>query len=331
MAVQTQFSSNSFSLPTRTVAKGLAHVLVRPAFWVAYQFGYGHRLWTGIIARVKQKFLEDEGFGNYRPTKHDVIVCTFPKCGTNWTMQIAHQIATLGEGEFGHIHDLVPWPEFTLPGRAPSLEDESALRASPTGLRVIKTHLEWERVPYSEDAKYVCIVRDPKDAFVSSYPFVRDAVFGPLMPPVEVWLDLFCSVDALQHWGEHLDGYWKVRGKPNLLLLRYEEMKADPERSIRRIADLMGVELSDELLATVAEKSSFSYMKTIGERFDPPALTPLASDNRRMLRRGASGGSAELLSPDQQRKIDDYFRADLQARGCDFPFDDHYGAPEFQA
>ena len=59
------------------------------------------------------------------------------------------------------------------------LSDDTARQAAPTGLRVIKTHLEWEQIPYTPDARYICILRDPKDAFVSNYLFVRDVMFGP--------------------------------------------------------------------------------------------------------------------------------------------------------
>lgn len=47
-----------------------------------------------------------------------------------------------------------------------------------------------------------------------------------------------------------------------------------------------------------------------------------------MVRRGESGGSAELLSYEQQRRIDDYWRAELERLGCAFPYDAAFGAAD---
>jgi len=41
-----------------------------------------------------------------------------------------------------------------------------------------------------------------------------------------------------------------------------------------------------------------------------------------MVRRGAQGGSSELLSLEQQRRIDDYCRAELRRLGSDFPYEE---------
>lgn len=146
------------------------------------------------------------------------------------------------------------------------------------------------------------------------------------MAPVDIWLKLFCSRAFPFVWSVHLHGYWKNRGRPNLLILTFEEMKSDLEGAIRRIAKFMDVELTDAEFEKVREKSSFGYMKVIGHKFKPPALTPLASPHRELIRRGASGGSSELLSSDQQIRIDDFFRADLRALGSDFPYDDTWGS-----
>lgn len=319
-----------FSATARFLAHAVAFLVIRPIFWIVYKLGYGPRLWGKIGQRVRRSLLDGHDFGDYQPTEHDVIVCTYAKCGTNWTMQIAHQIATLGEGEFRHIHDVVPWPDFAKQELTIPLDDPTPIRESPTGLRVIKTHLERHRVPYDKKARYICVLRDPKDAFASNYPFIRDVMFGPLTPPVEIWLELFCSENFFMLWGEHLASYWKERATPNFLILTFEEMKADLEGSVKRIADFMGVTLDEEQLAAVCEKSSFAYMKGIGDRFDPPALTPFSSSQRTMIRRGVSGGSSELLSPEQQRFVDEYFRADLAKRGCDFPYDETYADPEFR-
>jgi hypothetical protein len=40
------------------------------------------------------------------------------------------------------------------------------------------------------------------------------------------------------------------------------------------------------------------------------------------MRKGTQGGSAELLSPAQQREVDAFCRAELQRLGCDLPYDE---------
>ncbi len=287
--------------------------------------GYSDRFWAAIGRKIRQQLIAGNDFGDYQPTQHDVVVCTYPKCGTNWAMQIAYQIAMRGQGEFDHIHDVVPWPEFAKQELLVPLSDGTARQAAPTGLRVIKTHLEWDRVPYTKDARYICILRDPKDAFVSNYHFVRDVMFGPLMPSVPIWLRLFFSDAAPFVWSDHLHSYWKDRHLPNLLILTFEEMKADLPNAVRSIAAFMGVELTEDEFNAVCEKSSFAYMKKNEEKFKPPALSPWSSPDRQMIRRGVSGGSSELLSLEQQRFIDTQCKTGLHRVGSDFPFDEVWG------
>ncbi len=105
---------------------------------------------TGMWARLghlrprRRRFRD---FGDYQPNAHDVFACVYFKSGTNWLMQIIVQVIHQGAAEFEHVHDLVPWPDcpdrrYTVP-----LSDEAAWKKSPTGLRVIKTHLEFAKVP----------------------------------------------------------------------------------------------------------------------------------------------------------------------------------------
>ena len=41
-----------------------------------------------------------------------------------------------------------------------------------------------------------------------------------------------------------------------------------------------------------------------------------------MMRKGAQGGSSELLSPERQREMDAYFMAELKRLGSDFPYEE---------
>lgn len=179
------------------------------------------------------------------------------------------------------------------------LRDERAWRAALTGLRVIKTHLEWDRLPYSPEARYICVLRDPKDALVSSYFFIRDVIFGPLMPSVSVWLRMFCEGTMPFSWSAHVDGAWKNRHLSNVLVLTYEDMRKDLAADVRTIAEFMEVALTRDEFARVCEKSSFAAMKSMNHKFTPPALSPWAASTRWTMRRGESGGSSELLSVEQ--------------------------------
>lgn len=324
-AGEHNMGAHGFPWLTRVLSYLLAVLVLRPLAYLVDKFGYTDRLWRAIGRRIRRDVIDGSDFGDYRPTDKDVLVCTFPKCGTNWVMQIAHQIATRGSGNFTHIHAVVPWPDFTKQSLIIPLSDKSPQQSSPTGLRVIKTHLEWDRIPYSEDARYICILRDPKDAFVSNYHFVRDIFFGTLMPPVSVWLKLFCSNGFPFVWPEHVHGYWQARELPNVMILTFEEIKADMSAVITRIAHFMGVELTVDEFAKVCKKSSFGYMQQISDRFKPPALTPLAAVDRKMIRRGASGASDELLTAEQQAAIDAYCKESLTTLGSDLPYETFWG------
>jgi hypothetical protein len=289
--------------------------------WIARKLGFKQKVAKRSALDVKIDQQTRRAFEGYQPTKHDVFVCTYPKSGTNWALQIAYQIAYRGRGEYQHIHDVVPWPDAYL-SKVAKLSDDPASPQNPTGLRVIKTHLSSEFVAYSPQAKYIVVARDPKDTFVSSYHFIS-SLSGETMPPMDDLLTLFLSGDyQYGPWAQHLASYWSWRDRSNVLLLTFEEMKKDLKGAVRRVARLMEVELSEEELALVVEKSSFQYMKQIDHKFLPKQPFPLNRIGKPvMIRRGERGSASELLTHEQQVQIDRQMRAELQRLGCDFPYD----------
>jgi hypothetical protein len=212
--------------------------------------------WPGFVGRTVTKVLR-EFPKTFEPGERDVLICSYYKSGTNWTIQIAVQIAHRGRAEFEHIHDLVPWPDMSRrAGYAVPLDVEPQRRAS-TGHRIIKTHLAIDDLPYSRAARYICVVRDAKDVFVSSYHFTRAMVLGPLMRSVGRWLDTFLSNDApIGSWARHLASGWRLRDAGNVLFLTYDGMCADLGAAVDKIAAFMGVQLTPEERAAVVERSS---------------------------------------------------------------------------
>ena len=273
------------------------------------------------MRRMRSQTLKAKAFDGYIPTEHDVFVATFAKSGTNWMMQIAQQISHRGDAEFEHIHAVAPWPDAPAPGPIP-LNDTRAMDESPTGLRIIKTHLETQFVPYDEKSTYLTVLRDPKEVLVSSYYFIG-GILGVLSHvTIDDWYELAIAPGGLiESWAIHAASFWDWRDRPNVLVLNFREVKREPRRSIERVAAIMGVELTEAQFEQVVERASIDYMKTHESQFAPPQA-PFGDKSKPtlMIRRGASGQSEELLSQAQQTEIDRLCRAQLRQIGSDFPY-----------
>lgn len=263
---------------------------------------------------------------DYTPRPSDVYICTYPKSGTNWAMQAAVQIAHLGYAQFEHIHDLVPYVENSFMDPIASLENKQIASQAPTGLRVIKTHLQRSYLKFNHESRYIVIIRDPKDIIVSYYRFVNPlwkARVG-LTYPLEIFVERFISPQFIEgSWAAHLASWWAVKNEPNILLLTYNEMKENPSRCYQQMANVMNVSLTPHQLYSVASQCEFRYMQSIGHKFD--VLRKAKTDGQaNIFRSGEIGSYKKLLTPIQQVSIDNWCMAELKQFNCDFPYHDQF-------
>ena len=327
-AAPAKFSRQKPSFAVQCLVGGCIYGIATPAVWALQKARLAERAFGAMGDRIKRNLAENNPFCGYMPGTQDVFVMTLPKCGTNWMMQITHQLIWHASAEFDHIHDVIPWPDIKamprfMHGYAIPLEQADHWKSSPESKRVIKTHFSWDLLPYSENARYIAVIRDPKDVFVSSYFFVKDGIYGPAMPSVDTWYKLFLSGKGLMggSWPEHTASYWSQRDRPNVMIFSFKSMRRDLRGTVVKVADFLNIGVTDEVIRRVVDQSSFEYMKGIDHKFHMGKIVAGRKPGA-MMRKGTQGGSSELLSPERQREVDAYCIAELKRLGCDLPYEE---------
>ncbi|XP_075059704.1 sulfotransferase 6B1-like isoform X1 [Mixophyes fleayi] len=228
----------------------------------------------------------------------DVLIVTYPKCGTNWSIKILHEMLLAA-------HNKEPTRdrgilEFGKPEKIEHMKQQS----SP---RIMASHLMYDNIPKSffDKTKILLILRNPKDTAVSYYHFTNN---NPLLPTYSSW-DLFFKdfISGNIIYGSYFDytlGWEKHIDDGNILVLKFEDMKMDFTSEVRKIADFYGLSLTAEQIKEVQNKTTFEIMKE------------KSSDSHGNLgnvffRKGEIGDWKSLFTEEQSKEIDAKFEESL--------------------
>lgn len=106
----------------------------------------------------------------YKAAAGDIFIDTFPKCGTNWTKRIVQLL--IGENSAQESDYGLSTSFFEMVGK-----DTIAALPEP---RIITSHLPYELLPKHPQAKYIYVVRNPKDCCVSYFHHTKKDQAVPL-------------------------------------------------------------------------------------------------------------------------------------------------------
>jgi len=200
----------------------------------------------------------------------DVFICTFPRCGTTWMVQVAVCILFGVEAEY---NDKAVFVEGVL-ATDPNLIWRIEKMRDP---RVLKMHSPVDVFPGLEHAstselqahgKIIYIVRNPKDALLSLRQHHANNKSIEWNGSNDRWVDDWIAGKRSEEYGgsyfEHVKTWWNLhrRYPERVKVIYFEDMKADLASVVLDVAEFLGVEALPDSVDKIVERCSFDQMKS---------------------------------------------------------------------
>lgn len=223
------------------------------------------------MKRYNTAIFDNARWEGFEHRHDDIFVCTPPKCGTTWTQTIVVNLLFPDGDAPGPVMQLSPWIE----AKWTSAEEMHAMLAKQRHRRVIKTHTPADGIPWFDDARYLFVCRDGRDAFMSFSNHVermkitgmvneqalRDGI--PPMPDFDGDIHKFFDdwLSGTDRFFEIVASYWEKKSRPNLLFVHFNDLKRDLGAEMRRIADFLDIQIAADRWPEVIERCTFEHMR----------------------------------------------------------------------
>ena len=260
------------------------------------------------LREVRSRVFDSARWAAYQPRPDDIVIATYPKCGTTWAQRI---VSMLLAGSAAPAPVGGPWPDFRL---GPSIEVTLAEAEATTSRRHLKTHLPYDSLPLYQGVKFIHVARDGRDSAMSfhnhlstfqphMYEVMRqvslaDPKFGDMLPdtpedPAEyfrTWLvDGGAMGDPGASYWEMERSYWAARRDANMLLVHYADMKSDLAGEIGRIARFLEIEPAPAMMDEIVAAAEFEAMKQAGPALMPGMEMVWVGGSQTFLHQGVNG------------------------------------------
>ncbi len=262
-------------------------------------FGLVLRFFTSLTVKARNTRA-------FKPRPDDIFIATYPKSGTTWMQNILYQLTSDGKTDFSHINEIAPCFENT----------DADLEALPSP-RILKTHLLYHMLP-KNPARCIYITRHCLDVSVSYYHHNQDLMGfrGPFQKFYDAYLRGRVGYGS---WFRHLSEWAKHKDKPNILFLRFEDLKDDLEGQIRKIIDFCNLDVKEEAMPGILERCSFQFMKENQDKFDLAKWRAhmLGLNFGNFIRKGEKAQWSKTLDEAQLNQYRKQFDTQLKGLGFD--------------
>lgn len=247
---------------------------------------------------------------------NDLFVVSYPKSGTNWVRQIVHLLLHEGVQGDKRLHETVPLLEKEASDGKLTTPNQGSER------RCFISHLPHHLMPgvKSSRARYIVVVRNPKDCAVSYFHFMASRSDLQYQGKWDDFFPLFLHGQVPYGlWFDHVTAWWQASQQaPNILFVTYEELQKDLTAAVNRMAHFMDIPLTPALCASVVAQSRFTAMAA-----NPKvnAASSQAGYSNRILRKGEIGDWRNHFTPAQNAQFDALYQAKMAGTGLNLTFE----------
>jgi len=243
------------------------------------------------IKRITSYLLGTDIAGRHlRVYPDDTFIVSYPRSGNTWTrFLIANLIQPNALVTFANIEQIIPDAE---------AQSNRFLKRIPRP-RIIKSHEYFDH----RYRRVIYIVRDPRDVAISYYSFVRKyrqiADDYPLTSFVDDFVEGRLRSRDWGTWVQNVGSWLTCENLPGFLLIRYEDLAADPLRELHRVATFLNIEPTSESLVIAVERSSAQRMRELERSQGSEWVTTKNKRQDIPFVGAASSGSWKTCLPDE--------------------------------
>jgi hypothetical protein len=184
----------------------------------------------------------------------DSFLVSYPKAGSTWLRFLVANLL---------CSDLMTFLELEKSAPDIYLNTDYNLLLLPRP-RVLKSHECFD----PRYRKVVYLVRDPRDTALSAYYYHLKRREIPDGYPMDLFVSRWLSETQWEPrfgtWREHVLSWTTTRGEDSkFLLVRYEDLKKDPQNELMKVASFLGITTSRNQLARAVELSSADRMRKL--------------------------------------------------------------------
>jgi aryl sulfotransferase len=237
----------------------------------------------GATRIVKNEAVDSSRWSSYKPRCGDIIIGTAPKVGTHWMLQIVSLLVF----QSPEPRDLAfaPWldAQFLAP-----LDEVLKKIESQAHRRILMSHLPFDALPIYDEVQYIHVARDGRDACMSLLNHLSNVTPGHFNQNAEnrldgdtierrlrelpmeprdfflYWNEAGTTHDRADWFFDTERSYWSERHRPNLLLVHFNDLKANLSDEMRYISAFLEIPVNEAIWPNLVEAATFDSMKRNG-------------------------------------------------------------------